>query len=147
VPDADLSGRLALLADRTLARLSRPDADGGAWVPSVKQASGYRQSGYYDPGPDLVAWVEACYELELVLSDFDWPEWSGTAEAASLRDDPEALANTTPIQLAQLITVLVREDRFCEGALGANFASGLLLRLTQRAAALGPETQTKEEQR
>lgn len=137
MPDADLSGRLARLADRTLTRLSRADSDGGAWVPSVKQASGSWQSGYYDPGADLVAWVEACYELELVLPDFDWPEWSGTAEAASLRDDPEALANATPIQLAQLITVLVREDRFCEGALGANFASGLLRRLTQRAAISG----------
>ena len=54
----------------------------------------------------------------------------------SLQDDARALAQATPEQLARLLTVCVREDRFCEGALESAFESGLLTRILERAAVL-----------
>jgi Family of unknown function (DUF6508) len=67
---------------------------------------------------------------------FDWPQWKGTAEAKQLRDDPDVLARATPEQLAKLLTVCIRQDRFSEGTLQAAFETGLLTRILQRAKAI-----------
>jgi hypothetical protein len=68
-----------------------------------------------------------------VLTNFDWPEWAMTEEACRLRDDPAALEQATAEQLAQLITVLVRQDHFGCHAMTSAFRSGLLNRIVRRA--------------
>ena len=75
---------------------------------------------------DLTGWV----------LNFAWPAWKQTDEAISLRDDAAALAAATPEQLARLLTVLIRQDRFVEGALGSAYESGLLTSIVRRAAEL-----------
>jgi hypothetical protein len=47
-----------------------------------------------------------------VLGHFDWPPWSGTEEAFQLRDDAAKLANATEHQIAPLLTVIIRQERF-----------------------------------
>ncbi|WP_369848642.1 hypothetical protein [Deinococcus sp. NW-56] len=39
---------------------------------------------------------------------FRWPRWVQTGETRRLRDDHEALARATPLQLARLLIVLAR---------------------------------------
>ncbi len=70
---------------------------------------------------------------------FDWPTWARTPEAQALHDDRPTLAAATPGQLKKLVTAVVREDRFNEGALGGSFESGLMAAIARRAAALADE--------
>lgn len=88
--------------------------------------------------PTVNSFVEAAYSHGWVLKDFDWPKWahSAEAEAKSFRDDEAAISNATHEQLARLLTVCIRQDRFVEGALKEAFDSGLILRIVERAAAL-----------
>jgi hypothetical protein len=61
---------------------------------------------------------------------------SGSKDAMRLRDDPKALAAASAEQLAKLLTVLIRQDRFVEGALNGAFEAGLLTGIVRRAAGL-----------
>jgi hypothetical protein len=80
--------------------------------------------------------IDLCYRDQWVKQDFDWPAWKETEEATALRDRPEVLAQASADELASLLTVLVRQERFVEGSLGAAFASGLLLRIVDRCREL-----------
>ncbi len=80
--------------------------------------------------------VQRAYDLGWVIRDFDWGTWMQTPEAKSLRDDLQVLTQATPEQLARLLTVYSRQDRFSEGALEAAFESGLLTRVLERAAVI-----------
>ncbi|MDL2343460.1 DUF6508 domain-containing protein [Deinococcus sp. MIMF12] len=71
--------------------------------------------------------------------DFRWPQWAQTEEARRLRDDPEALAQATPLQLARLLTIFVRQERFDDGARQDFWESGLLTGILRRAARLAEE--------
>ena len=67
---------------------------------------------------------------------FAWPDWAGTPEAIALRTGTAtALARATPDQLAKLLTMLIREDRFNEGALAESFETGLVAAIVRRAGA------------
>jgi hypothetical protein len=71
-----------------------------------------------------------------VVKGFDWAKWSRTAEAQTLANDPAALAQATTEQLRHLLTVILRRDHFCPGALLEDFESGLILGIVRRAAAI-----------
>jgi hypothetical protein len=100
------------------------ERDGAATVPCCFYSRGAEQ------------FIELCYRDQWVKRDFDWPVWKETEEATALRDRPEALAQASADQLASLLTVLIRQERFVEGSLGAAFASGLLLRIVDRCSEL-----------
>ena len=80
--------------------------------------------------------MQAAYDGEWVLRDFSWPEWKDTEEAIALYRDPDVLAQATRRQLAQLLTVFIRQDRFVEGGLLGDFRSGHILAIVRRAAKL-----------
>jgi len=75
----------------------------------------------------------------LLQPGFDWPTWANTPEAQALRNDPDVLAAATPDQLGKLLTAVIREDRFNEGALGDSFESGFIAAIARRAKALAEE--------
>jgi len=83
--------------------------------------------------------IEHCYEQGWILSGFDWPTWSQTDEAAELQHDPQSLRQASSFQLAKLLTFLIRQDRFVEGALETARRSGLLSRVLERAVELAHE--------
>src|SRR5207244_1533652 len=89
------------------------------------------------------SFVQAAYDLGWVRSGFDWPTWSQTAEARNLQNDPHLLAQATQVQLASLLTVCIRQDRFVEGALMSAYESGLLVRILERAAAILADVEQK----
>ncbi len=80
--------------------------------------------------------VQAAYADGWVMMNFDWVRWFETPQAAALRDDKAVLARASRLRLAKLLTTVIRQDRFVEGALLAAFESGLMLRIIRRAAAL-----------
>jgi hypothetical protein len=83
--------------------------------------------------------VDAASRYNWVSSNFDWPAWAQSTEAAQLRDTEAVLANATPQQIERLLTLCIRQDRFVEGALLNAFESGLILRIVRRAAVIVQE--------
>ena len=93
---------------------------------------------YYVLHESSMDFVRTCYDSGWVQS-FDWGEWQDSPEAVELRDDPVALERATPEQLSKLLTVIIRQDRFVEGALGSAFDSGLLTQIVRRASELASD--------
>jgi hypothetical protein len=112
-----------------------PGFEFGTWG-GGESRDGIMTMPYFSPGETASAFVRAVYDLGWVRPDFDWPTWMRTDEAVGLRDQPDVLARATPDQLARLLTVLIRQDRFVEGGLAASFSDGLLTAILRRAGAL-----------
>jgi len=93
----------------------------------------------------LDQFVQTAYANNWVRSDINWTEWQQTPEAEKLRDDPIALAHSSRHDLACLLTTLIRQERFCEGSLESDFASGLLIGILQRAASILDEIAREHE--
>ena len=98
---------------------------------------------YYTLSPLASCFVKTCYAKGWI-KPFEWAEWKDSPEATLLRDDPSALEKATIEQLSRLLTVITRQDRFVEGALGSAFESGLLSGILHRAAVLATEAQDAE---
>lgn len=90
---------------------------------------------HYKSSESLNRFMQMAYDVGWV-KDFDWMKWSRGAEAKMLFRDEASLAQATADQIANVITTIVRSDRFCEGALAGHFESGVLLALAERAEAL-----------
>jgi hypothetical protein len=124
--------KLQALAD-FLPILEKPNFTGG-WIPDSQEIE---PRVFIMPDPILSKeadeFLQAAYKHGWVLRNLNWPDWAQTEEAISLLQD-EALARATPEQLYRLLTVVIRQDRFVEGALLNAFESGLILRIVRRAA-------------
>jgi hypothetical protein len=112
----------------------------GRWNRSESSDDGVFTLPFFVLSETADAFVKTAYELGWVEPGFDWGTWMGTEEAQSLRDRPTSLAGATPEQLAHLLTVIVRQDRFAEGSLLASYESGLLAGILRRAAGLAGES-------
>jgi hypothetical protein len=66
---------------------------------------------------------------------FDWMAWLKTPRGEELRE-PAAVATAAPEELANLLTAIVRSERFSEGSLEGAHESGLLLAIARRASGL-----------
>ena len=89
--------------------------------------------------PTAQAFMRDASDLGWVRGDVDWHAWIATAEAAALRDDPAALAEADRDQLANLLTALIRLDRFSGGTVASAYDSGLLTGILRRIAVLEQE--------
>jgi hypothetical protein len=103
-------------------------------------ATGIAQFEFYASGTPQSAilhqFVAAAYRNGWVRPSINWPTWMGTEEARLLYQSPEELAKASVDQLASLITVCIRQDRFVDGSLAGHFASGFILRILRRARVL-----------
>jgi hypothetical protein len=131
----DLRQRLRILAD-TLPTLEAPDFVAGRWHDSERRDNDVWTMPWFELGPMGLAFLRAVGEAGFMRIGFAWPDWIATPEAIALRTDREALAQATPEQLAKLLTMLIREDRFNEGALEHSFESGLIVSIARRAKVL-----------
>ena len=86
--------------------------------------------------PEARSFIKAAYALGWILSEFDWGKWKETEEAKELRDDPKALDSASTEQIAKLLTTVIRQDRFVEGALESAYSSGLLNAILGRMKAI-----------
>jgi hypothetical protein len=136
---ADLLTRLRGLA-AFVPQFESPDFRFGRWEGGEPSESGIMTLPMYQRSEVSDQFVRAAYDLGWVPAPgCNWVQWKQTPEAIRLRDDPAALAAATPPQLARLLTVLIRQDRFCEGSLAGAFRYGLLTAICRRAAALADE--------
>jgi hypothetical protein len=111
-----------------------PDFKFGHWTEQLSDQPGVITLPHFSLSEAAGSFEQTAYDLGWVMRDFDWGTWKQTPEAIALRDNPQVLVRATPEQLARLLTVCIRQDRFCEGALENAFKSGLLTRILERAA-------------
>ena len=76
--------------------------------------------------PIVSQFLDIVYRLPIIIS-FDWGAWEEGRKIAS-NDDFDYDTLDLPAK-CKLITAIVRNDRFCEGALVSAFESGLILRI------------------
>ena len=87
--------------------------------------------------------LEVAYRDGWVRPDFDWLAWEMTPEARRLRDDRGALEQATVLELARLLTVVIRSEKFGEGALAEALESGLVTAVRRRIEQLRREAQRR----
>ena len=132
----DASARDRLRAIGTFVdELENPAFVAGTWHRSerTREDPNVWTMPWFELSPRALAFVTALGGLVTV---FDWPAWAQTPEAQALHDDRGVLAAATLEDLTKLVTAVLREDRFVEGALGASFESGLMAAIARRAGAL-----------
>ena len=84
---------------------------------------------YWDQTPVVSKFVQVAYRLRIVI-DFDWPSWDEGRDLAAA--DNTKLDYIDLITACKLITAIIRNDRFCDGALVMSFESGLMPRILYR---------------
>ncbi len=75
---------------------------------------------------------DVAYRDGWVSPDFDWPAWEETPEARRLWDDRGAIEQATALDLVRLLTVVIRSERFGEGAVADAIESGLVTAVLRR---------------
>jgi len=134
-PEPEGRYRLEALA-AMLPIVEAADFEAGRWHDSERRSDGVWTMPWYELSPAAVSYVRAVGESGMMLTGFDWPSWAKTPEAKALHGDRDVLARATPDELAMLLTALIREDRFNEGALGDSFESGIMTAIARRAKEL-----------
>ena len=104
---------------------------GGAWLEGKKEGNVVTPP-YFLLDDDASAFIRACYHHGWVLADFDWSAYAGTAEARVLSTDRAALDRATEKQIAQLLTILIRQDHFVDGAFAAAVRNGFVRAIVRR---------------
>ena len=115
-------------------RLADPAFSIGSWTPSRTRDDGVIVMGYFTLSEAADAFLRDLGRAGLVRP-FDWMAWLATPRGEELRE-PAAVATATPEELANLLTAIVRSERFSEGSLEGAFESGLLLAIAHRAGEL-----------
>ena len=93
----------------------------------------------FSPSELTLRFLDVAYGDGWVRPDFDWPAWAETPEAQRLRDDRSALEEATVLDLARLLTVVIRQDRFVEGTLAEALETGLITAALRRVDRLRRE--------
>lgn len=119
-----------------LQEFERPGFKAGEWAGGEEIEPNVLSMPFIDYGDVVSSFIDAAYLHGWIVNDFDWGEWSNSAEAKRLHGDESAVADATVEQLRRLLTLHIRQDRFSEGALLKAFESGLMLRIVRRAAVL-----------
>lgn len=79
----------------------------------------------YSPSQIVHQFRETVYSIPIMIA-FDWSAWDDGREMTG----PDFnLDSVDLVDKCRLITAIVRNDRFCEGALMSHFESGLILRI------------------
>ena len=144
--DRPLVARLAELGELVPVLESAAEADFGTWS-TPRPAGDVSYLPQLTFGPVGEAFLAAVGRGGWVFP-FDWGAWLQTAEGRALQEGgaadaggaadegDSAVAGATPLQLARLLTAIVRSDRFTEGSIAGAFGSGLLLAIARRARVL-----------
>ena len=86
-------------------------------------------------GEEAEEFYKVVYDYGWVRA-FDWSTWGRSEDGQRLLNDPDALAQANEDDLAKVITVCIRADRFSEGYLAGCYESGLLGRVVARTDVL-----------
>ena len=137
----DAGSRFLIRRLRRLARY-RPALEGrmdfGLWAGGERLADGSIQMPWFAFSDEAQAFIQSLYEAEWV-QPFDWMAWLSTPEGRRLMSDRSEVEAASTEQLTRLVTALVRQDRFAEGALAAAYESGMLAAIARRAEELAAD--------
>lgn len=98
----------------------------GEWSGENADEEAVIQFPYCVPEPIVSQFLEVVYAIPIVIG-FKWAAWDeGRKIASDVNFDLDAIDLLTK---CKLITAIVRNDRFCEGALASAFESGLILKI------------------
>jgi hypothetical protein len=106
-------------------------------VPPKQRADGI-EMGRMRYGEEAQAFMQDAYDYGWVQGT-DWVEWMRTEEAQALSQEPARMAVANIDEMAKVLTVSLRRDRFMEGSLAADFESGLITRVVRRAHELSAD--------
>jgi hypothetical protein len=107
----------------------------GEWAGGQRQSDGAIQMPWYSFSDEAQRFLRDVSRAGWV-QPFDWPKWLSTKRAQQLLGDTSAIAEATVKELSQLLTALIRQDRFAEGTLAGAYESGILAAVARRAEAL-----------
>jgi len=77
-------------------------------------------------GAIVSQFIEVVYQMPIMIV-FDWMKWYKGDKMA--RDKNFDFDTTDLLTKCKLLTGLIRNDRFCDGALVSDFESGLILKI------------------
>lgn len=124
---------LQILAD--YAETFEPHGPIGRWQGGEANAAGVIQMPWYEYQPEVERFAADMYAAKLVRP-VDWQRWAGTPEAQQLVSDPAAIAAASHDDLINLLTTILRGERFSDGEIAGAYERGTLLAIAQRAQAL-----------
>jgi hypothetical protein len=104
-------------------------ADGGITMP------------YMIADPLVQRFTETLYSKHLLIS-FDWPHWDAGRKMFD-QQGYDKFADVSIVDALKLISAVIRNDRFVEGALVSLFRSGDAVRLLQRVLYFRPKSAPK----
>ncbi len=110
-----------------------PDFSFGTWGEGRRdRTTGLVELPWFSLSEAAEQLVDIAYGDGWVLTEFDWGEWNWTGQAQRFEGDPETVADASARELAQLLTALIRLDRFSEGTLAEAGQSGLVTAVLRR---------------
>jgi len=120
---------------RTVCELARrfdaTDFVAGEWILPAPGENGVAMLGTWLPSADVARWQDALYEHHVVLT-FDWTDSRWTRQMRRYYADPSALGQARLLTIRNVVTTLVRAERFCEGTLARAFDRGVPQAAMQR---------------
>lgn len=116
---------------RLLPAMERGTFEAGQWAGGDPLPDGSITFPWFEWGEGIKAFVAACGPL--MLRGFDWGAWQRTEAAQRLFELPET---ASAHELRQMITAMVRQERFVEGLLAGYYRDGLMMRVCERAQVL-----------
>jgi hypothetical protein len=91
-----------------------------------KDKDGVIQMPFIHASPVVSRFSQIVYDLPIIIS-FDWGKWH---EGREIVNNNNFNFNSIDIPTkCKIITAIVRNDRFCEGALNTAFESGFILKI------------------
>jgi len=93
---------------------------------SIKIAEGLHTFPSWTHSAIVSDFLDIVYEMPIIIN-FDWVSWDEGSKIANDKDFN--LDNIDIPTKCKIITAIVRNDRFCEGALVIAFESGLILKI------------------
>ena len=105
------------------ARIQSHAGPWGGWGGSQEISPGVRQMPFAEPDPLVWEFEQSWYRWHLVLTDLNWPAWSEGRQWYSA-PDPAKYDRLDRLTALKLLTAVIRNNRFNEGALMGAFESG-----------------------
>lgn len=134
--DAVMVSRKAL---RTLAGYATvfddPGFAVGTWYGGQPDDRGVIQMPYMIFSDEVTQFIDDMSRVEIVRA-FDWVRWAETVRGRELLTSPAASTGASAEELSNLVTAVVRAERFGEGQIEAAFERGVLQAAATRAAGL-----------
>jgi len=91
----------------------------------------------YDYSGETLRFIEKLYENNFIICA-SWTDWKDMA--AKRIENPRLIDSDNLQTLCQILTVIVRNDRFCSGIIANMIDRGIILRILQRINKIKLET-------